>query len=84
MDVTRRVTNRMLKFAEGLVSSGDLPSLKAFADIAGISRQSYYMIMNDPERNFTIEHLWRVGKRYNLDMNYFFYGIGSPILPIIL
>lgn len=79
-DQGRQITDRILKYADLAISNGQIASVSELAKAAGMSDQQVYMIRRDATRNFTLEQLSRLANRYNLDMNYFFSGAGSPQL----
>ena len=77
MDITRTITNRILKFAEAAKRSGLVLDDNEFAAAGGMTFQQLYLIRREENRNFTVEQLSNFGKRFNLDMNYIFFGAGS-------
>ena len=79
-DPARQITDRILKYADLAVGNGQIAGASEFAKAAGMTDQQVYMIRRDTARNFTLEQLARLAKRYNLDMNYFFSGAGSAQL----
>ncbi|WP_346318224.1 hypothetical protein [Chitinophaga sp. YIM B06452] len=80
IETTSKVTKRMLKFAATAIKTGQVKGYPEFAEIAGIQYSALREMVTNGTRNFTLEHLYRIGVHFNLDMNYFIYGKGSPIL----
>lgn len=79
-DINKIITNRVLKFVETAIHTGLIGGWKEVAKIAGITATNQIYAIKSTERTFTVEQLHNIALHFNLDMNHFFFGIGTPIL----
>lgn len=77
---SKEITKRVITFMRKAIASGQVESEAAFADIAGATRGHLSNIINDASqaRYFTLDQLHSIAKHFNLDMNWVFFGEGTP------
>jgi hypothetical protein len=80
-NISKQVTKRVLDYMDAAIAAGVCEDYKAFAAAAGMPVSQLNLIRGGDPRYFTIDQLCNLGKRFNLDMNYFLYGAGTPVLP---